>query len=75
MVSIVDMIVTPVTMADAPLRNSTGIHEPYANRLIVELVGEGGLSGFGEAAFSSRMYEDLNNLRGSIVGTDALNQG
>ncbi len=75
MVSIVDMVITPVTMADAPLRNSTGIHEPYANRLIVELVGEGGLSGFGEAAYSSRMHEDLLALRASVVGADALNQG
>ena len=37
----------------APLRNAPGIHEPYVNRLIVELVGDDGVSGFGEAAFSS----------------------
>ena len=75
MVKIADMIVTPVTMADAPLRNSTGIHEPYANRLIVELVGEDGHSGFGEAAYSTKMREDLEALRPQIAGRDALNQG
>ncbi len=72
---ITDLIVTPVTMADAPLRNSTGIHEPYANRLIVELVGEGGVSGFGEAAYSARMHDDLKALREQLIGLDALNQG
>lgn len=75
MVRIVDMIVTPVAMADAPLRNSTGIHEPYANRLIVELVGEDGHSGFGEAAYSTKMREDLEALRPQLIGCDALNQG
>lgn len=45
---IAQMNVIPVTMADPPLRNAPGIHEPYANRLIVELVGENGVSGWGE---------------------------
>jgi len=71
---IVDMIVTPVAMADAPLRNAPGIHEPYANRVIVELVGEDGHSGFGEAAFSTRLHEDLLALRERVIGTDAFNQ-
>src|SRR5262245_36583471 len=70
-VKIVDMIVTPVAMADAPLRNAPGIHEPYANRVIVELVGEDGNSGFGEAAYSTRLHDDLQALRASIVGGDA----
>lgn len=70
---IADMIVTPVAIADAPLRNAPGIHEPYVNRLIVELVGENGESGFGEAAFSTQMHEDLQRLRPEIVGADAAN--
>ena len=68
------MIVTPVAFADAPLRNAVGIHEPYANRLIVELVGENGASGFGEAAYSMRLDEDLQGLRSDIAGRDASNQ-
>lgn len=67
-----DMVVTPVAIADAPLRNSVGIHEPYANRIVVELVGEDGISGFGEAAFSTRTWEDLQALREDIIGLDAL---
>ncbi len=68
------MIVTPVALADPPLRNAVGIHEPYANRLIVELVGENGQSGFGEAAYSSTTHADLRRLRPEIAGRDAANQ-
>jgi glucarate dehydratase len=67
------MVVTPIAIADAPLRNSIGIHEPYVNRIIVELVGEDGKSGFGEAAYSTRTYEDLQKLRQHIIGLDATN--
>ena len=70
---ITDMIVTPVAIADAPLRNSIGIHEPYVNRIIVELVGEDGHSGFGEAAYSTRTFDDLHSLRNDIIGMDAGN--
>jgi len=73
-VKITDMIVTPVAIADAPLRNAPGIHEPYVNRLIVELVGENGESGFGEAAYSTQMHQDLQRLRAEIVGNEASNQ-
>ncbi|MGC4192218.1 MAG: enolase C-terminal domain-like protein [Thermomicrobiales bacterium] len=67
------MHVTPVAIADAPLRNSVGVHEPYVNRVIVELVGEDGKSGFGEASYSTKLYEDLLALREQVVGADALN--
>src|SRR3990170_6592558 len=71
---ITDMVVTPVAMADAPLRNAVGLHEPYANRLIVELIGEDGLSGFGEAAYSTQMEIDLNAIAARIGGMDSANQ-
>lgn len=70
---IVDMIVTPVAIADAPLRNSIGIHEPYVNRIIVEFVGEDGHSGFGEAAYSTKTFDDLHSLRNDIIGMDSIN--
>ncbi|MDQ3541558.1 MAG: glucarate dehydratase [Chloroflexota bacterium] len=69
---ITDMIVTPISMADAPLRNSTGIHEPYIGRIIVELVSEDGLSGLGECSFSTQMLADLEQVRNGIIGKDAL---
>lgn len=66
------MNVYPVTMADPPLRNAPGIHEPYVNRLIVELVGENGISGWGEQAFSSALWTDLVKISEHIVGIDSL---
>jgi glucarate dehydratase len=63
----------PVAIADAPLRNSVGVHEPYVNRVIVELVGENGLSGFGEAAFSSKTFADLQAIAPRLVGADSAN--
>ena len=74
-VRIARMEVTPVAIADAPLRNAPGIHEPYVNRLIIELVSADGLSGFGEAAYSANMHQLLLNLRQHIVGRDAANTG
>lgn len=71
---ITEMRVTPVAMADSPLRNAPGIHEPYVNRVIVELVGEDGLSGFGEAAYSTGLFNTLQALRPQLVGQDAFNQ-
>lgn len=68
------MNVTPVAMADAPLRNAPGIHEPYVNRLIIELVGEDGQSGWGEAAFSTQTYEDLQKIASMVEGLDSLDQ-
>ena len=73
MVTIARMDVTPVAIADAPLRNAPGIHEPYVNRLIVELVSEDGISGFGEAAYSGNLHQILLGLREHLVGRDAAN--
>lgn len=75
MVTIARMDVTPVAIADAPLRNAPGIHEPYVNRLIVELVSEDGMSGFGEAAYSGNLHQILLGLREHLVGRDAANTG
>ncbi len=62
------MNVTPVAIADPPLRNAPGIHEPYVNRIIVELVGENGMSGWGEQAYSSALLADLQAIAPHIVG-------
>lgn len=70
---IADVIVTPVAIRDAPLRNAVGLHEPYVNRIVVELVGEEGVSGFGEASFSTSTFGDLVALRDRIIGLDSLN--
>lgn len=66
------MTVTPVAIADPPLRNSSGVHEPYSSRAIVELVGEDGRSGFGEIACNSRTVAEIEAVRDLVVGQDPL---
>ena len=46
--TITDVRLTPVLVSDPPLLNTQGVHQPYATRLIVEVVTAGGTSGFGE---------------------------
>lgn len=65
------MNVTPIAIADPPLRNAPGIHEPYVNRIIVELVGENGMSGWGEQAYSTALLGDLQAIAPHIVGIDS----
>ncbi|HVL25222.1 MAG TPA: enolase C-terminal domain-like protein [Thermomicrobiales bacterium] len=69
---ILDLKVTPVAIADPPLRNAPGVHEPYITRAIVELVGEDGLSGFGETACGSQTIGEFERVREDVVGRDVL---
>lgn len=69
---ITGMNVTPVTMADPPLRNAPGIHEPYVNRVIVELVGENGVIGWGEQVYSTALLADLQAIAPHIIGIDSM---
>ncbi|MGP3632820.1 enolase C-terminal domain-like protein [Streptomyces sp. 24-1644] len=39
---------TPILIADPPLLNTQGVHQPYTPRLIVEVVTRGGVTGIGE---------------------------
>ncbi|MDQ4100003.1 MAG: glucarate dehydratase [Chloroflexota bacterium] len=69
---IVEMNVTPVAIADPPLLNSNGVHQPYALRTIVELVSEDGLSGWGEVAGGAAMLAAFERARAHVVGSDAF---
>ena len=68
---IVDLIVTPVAMADPPLLSSYGLHAPYALRTVVELVSEDGLRGAAETPGGEAMLGLLAAVRGAVLGRDA----
>lgn len=70
--NILDLKATPIAIADPPVRNANGVHEPYALRTIVELVGEGGVSGWGEITCVPGMVEQLEQVREVVVGREAL---
>lgn len=64
------MTVTPVAMADPPLRNSVGVHQPVAIRAIVELRSDDGAVGLGEIGSSSRRLAGLESAVPHVVGKD-----
>ncbi|MDQ3694435.1 MAG: glucarate dehydratase [Chloroflexota bacterium] len=70
--NILDMHVTPIAVADPPVRNSSGVHEPYALRTIVELVGEDGHSGWGEITCVTDTVAELERVRDLVIGREAL---
>ncbi|MFF5335780.1 enolase C-terminal domain-like protein [Streptomyces sp. NPDC013181] len=68
---------TPILIADPPLLNTQGVHQPYTPRLVVEVVTRGGVTGVGEtygdgaylalaaplaAALPGRPVSDVNAL-------------
>ncbi|WP_327269993.1 glucarate dehydratase family protein [Streptomyces sp. NBC_01218] len=72
-----DVRLTPILIADPPLLNTQGVHQPYTPRLIVEVVTRGGVTGIGETygdsvylalarpladALPGRSVSDLNGL-------------
>jgi glucarate dehydratase len=69
---IVDMRVTPVAIADPPLRSSYGLHAPYALRTVIELVSEDGLVGIAEAHGGEQPLADFRRAVPLVVGTSAF---
>ncbi|MFV0136075.1 glucarate dehydratase family protein [Streptomyces sp. HMX87] len=56
--AITDVRLTPVLVADPPLLNTQGVHQPYTPRLIVEVVTADGVTGVGET-YGDTKYLDL----------------
>lgn len=69
---IVDYRLTPIAIADPPLRSAFGLHAPYALRTIVEVVSDDGLSGVSETHGGSAVVDDLLAVRELVLGRDPL---
>ncbi len=67
---ITDIHVTPIAIADPPLRNAAGLHAPYALRTIVEVVDNHGVYGLSEIPGSDAVTQALLEARELIVGKD-----
>ena len=65
-----DIHITPVAVPDPPLLNAAGLHAPYALRLIIEIVSDAGLSGWGEIPGSEATRAALHLAAESIIGMD-----
>ena len=62
--------ITPVAVPDPPLLNAAGLHAPYALRLIVEIVGDGGMSGWGEIPGGEATRAALETAAERLIGLD-----
>ena len=67
---IAEMRVTPIALADPPLRSAFGLHAPYALRTIIELVADNGLIGLSETHGGEAVLRDLEAARSLVVGRD-----
>jgi glucarate dehydratase len=67
-VKIKDLKVTPVAIADPPLRSSFGRHAPYALRLVIELTSEDGITGIAEAHGGEQALLDFHRARDLVIG-------
>lgn len=59
---------TPVLMADPPLLNTQGVHQPYTPRLVVEVVTRSGASGVGETYGDGKYLELAQPLAEALPG-------
>ncbi len=67
---IVDMKITPVAVLDPPLRNSTGVHQKYALRTIVQLRTDDSLTGVGECHGGEQAKNELEKAKSHVIGAD-----
>ncbi|MGW5366049.1 glucarate dehydratase family protein [Actinopolymorpha pittospori] len=62
--------VTPVAFRDPPLLNSSGVHEHFALRTIIEIVTEGGVTGLGETYGDDGHLADVRAAATRLTGVD-----
>ncbi|MCY3833021.1 MAG: glucarate dehydratase [Chloroflexi bacterium] len=65
-----DIHITPVAAPDPPLLNAAGLHAPYALRLIVEIVSDDGLFGWGEIPGGEATRAALELAASQLIGLD-----
>jgi glucarate dehydratase len=65
------MTVTPIAIADPPLRSAYGLHQPYALRTVLQLRSESGIVGIAEAFGGERALAEFLHVRDLVVGMDA----
>jgi glucarate dehydratase len=66
--TITEARLTPILVADPPLLNTQGVHQPYTPRLIVELVTADGITGVGETYGDTRYLELARPFARELVG-------
>ncbi|MEV0438538.1 glucarate dehydratase family protein [Streptomyces spectabilis] len=68
MLTVTDVRLTPVLVADPPLLNTQGLHQPYTPRLIIEVETEDGTVGVGETYGDGKYLELAGPLAARLRG-------
>lgn len=63
-----DVRLTPILIADPPLLNTQGVHQPFTPRLVIEVVTADGTVGVGETYGDSRYLELAAPLGAALPG-------
>ncbi|WP_327291842.1 glucarate dehydratase family protein [Streptomyces sp. NBC_01198] len=66
--TVAEVRLTPILIADPPLLNTQGVHQPYTPRLIIEVVTTDGTSGVGETYGDTRYLDLATPLAGALPG-------
>ncbi|MFF7987398.1 glucarate dehydratase family protein [Streptomyces sp. NPDC007901] len=66
--TITDVRLTPILVADPPLLNTQGVHQPYTPRLIVEVETADGVVGVGETYGDTKYLELARPFAARLVG-------
>ncbi|MFI2432108.1 glucarate dehydratase family protein [Streptomyces sp. NPDC018693] len=66
--TISEVRLTPILVADPPLLNTQGVHQPYTPRLIVEVVTAGGITGIGETYGDTKYLEPARPFAEQLTG-------
>ncbi|WP_251093320.1 glucarate dehydratase family protein [Streptomyces sp. Caat 7-52] len=70
--TIAEVRLTPILVADAPLLNTQGVHQPYTPRLIVEIVTADGITGLGETYGDAKYLEPARSLAKLLTGRSVM---
>lgn len=66
--TITEVRLTPILVADPPLLNTQGVHQPYTPRLIVEVETAGGITGVGETYGDTKYLELARPFAEELIG-------
>ncbi|MFI7338042.1 glucarate dehydratase family protein [Streptomyces sp. NPDC050085] len=66
--TVTDVRLTPILVADPPLLNTQGLHQPYTPRLVIEVVTAGGVTGIGETYGDAKYLELARPFAEKLIG-------
>ncbi|MET7294260.1 glucarate dehydratase family protein [Streptomyces griseoloalbus] len=66
--TVTEVRLTPILVADPPLLNTQGVHQPYTPRLIIEVVTADGTVGLGETYGDTKYLDLAGPLADRLVG-------